>query len=90
MSGVFRQKDSATVSSSNFNTGTSEDVIDTLIDWASGNTFAISTQDTAGARVAVSDTVALWLQMKMPTTASGPKADSTRNIIIQVGCQQAP
>jgi hypothetical protein len=89
MSGVFRHKDS-TVTSSNFNAPSgSADVIDTLIQWASSDTFAVGTQ-AVGASLARSDSLYFWLQMKMPTTASGPKADSSRNVIIQIGCQQAP
>jgi hypothetical protein len=89
MSGVFRHKDS-TVTSSNFNAPSgSADVIDTLTQWASSDTFAVGTQ-AVGASLARSDSLYMWLQMKMPTTASGPKADSTRNVIIQIGCQQAP
>ena len=87
MSGVFRHKDSTT--SGSFNATGNEDVIDTLTQWASSDTFAVGTQ-AVGANVIVNDSLYLWLQMKMPTTASGPKADSTRNIIIQIGCQQAP
>jgi hypothetical protein len=88
MNGVFRHKDS-TVTSSNFNGTGNEDVIDTLTQWASSDTFAVGTQ-AVGKNFTVGDSLYLWLQMKMPTTASGPKADSTRDIIIQIGCQQAP
>ncbi|MCJ7507593.1 MAG: hypothetical protein MUO85_02530 [candidate division Zixibacteria bacterium] len=87
MNGVFRHKDSTT--SGTFNGTGNEDVIDTLTQWASSDTFAVGTQ-AVGANVTVNDSLYLWLQMKMPTTASGPKADSTRNIIIEIGCQQAP
>ena len=91
MSGVFCAPDNEDISEEHFNQAESDDVIDTLVKWADAAIEIFSVEkDAYGDNVAIDDSVALWLQFKMPTTASGPKADSSRNVIIQVGCQQAP